>query len=46
MSYFITSIMIIHFIYAETVYMNMVTFCIEKCILMFVETFGFEPGIL
>jgi hypothetical protein len=30
-SYFITLvIVIIHFIYAETVYMNIVTFCIEK----------------
>jgi hypothetical protein len=35
MSYFIASVMIIHFIYAETVYMNTVTFCIEKFILIY-----------
>jgi hypothetical protein len=35
MSYFITSVMIIHFIYAETVYMNIVTFSIEQFILIY-----------
>jgi hypothetical protein len=42
MYYFIKSIIMIHFIYAETVCVNMVTFCID----MLVETLGFEPGIL
>jgi hypothetical protein len=32
--------------YTETVYMNIVTSCIEKCILLLVEMVGFEPGIL
>jgi hypothetical protein len=31
--YFITSVMILNFIYAETVYMNVVILCTEKFIL-------------
>jgi hypothetical protein len=39
--------MIIHVIYAERVYRNTVTFCIEKSIsYILIETAGFEPGIL
>jgi hypothetical protein len=38
--------MIINLIYAESVYMNSVTFCIEKFISMLVEIVGFEPAIL
>jgi hypothetical protein len=35
MSYFITSVMTIHFIYAEIVYMNIVPFCTEKFTLIY-----------
>jgi hypothetical protein len=40
--------MIIHFIYAEIVYMmNIVTFCTEKIFFeILVEKVGFEPKIL
>jgi hypothetical protein len=45
--YFITSVMIINFIYAEIVYMNIVTFCTEKIYFgILVEMVGFEREIL
>jgi hypothetical protein len=45
--YFITLVLIINLIYAEIVYMNIMTFC--TAIIYFdilVEMVGFEPGIL